>query len=203
MRPQHAPVLRVRHGVAALSPLKPAAAIAGLLRLDQQLEIRRLKHAPAIGKRMQDSFCKFAVLTHFCTQHLSASKTCPLLAGTAERSSQDGQSLVRTDVKGQGSATSAHAVTQMSGLHPNIQVRSEALGGTGSDAGALVSAVLHGREATEHDVVGFGGQLVLDGAILGATQHVLCQQCFQLALGSLSLWQEYCSSLSSQGKQLP
>ena len=71
VRPQHAPVLRVRHCVAAISPLKPAAAIAGLLRLDQQPEIRRLEHAPAIGKRMQDSFCNIAVLTDFCTTSLS------------------------------------------------------------------------------------------------------------------------------------
>ena len=34
-----------------------------------------------------------------------------------------------------------------------------------------VSPLLHGRQRTEHDVVGLAWQLVLDGALLGAPQH--------------------------------
>ena len=56
----------------------------------------------------------------------------------------------------------------------------------GAQAGSLVGALLHGRQAAEHNVVCLGGQLVLDDG-LGAAQHVLAQHLLQIPLPLLSL----------------
>jgi len=55
--------------------------------------------------------------------------------------------------------------------------------------GALVGPVLHGRKTAEYDIVRLDGQLVLDGAVFSAPEHVLAQQLLQFGLVLLSLYE--------------
>ena len=82
-------------------------------------------------------------------------------------------------------STVQHSTAHHTPLHPH-SVRGN----------SLIGSVLQQRHLTEHDVVCFLGQLVLDGAVLGPPQQELLHQLVQLTLpGSALSARIYCHAI--------